>query len=798
MEETRNFRIILHLTHFFQDHRCMCKIFVKKKMKCIADLENHIQGIFGLENFYLLSNGCFIPPTEDIRILQQDDVVVAIPKSHTNLPAYTSTPLPKITSTIPLKTKCKRKRVIIEECENGEISVSNKFEEKTRSKKKKKKSKTDICKSSLEEEYVQAENNSVDSPTINEKYQTVKNGDISNPEKNYEADVQEQRDGSIKQQESNDQNISDVGFKTSEEKIQDKLDNSVKRKVLYFEKYSDLSDPTNKSEIMEDKIVEDKNTNQECPHEIDGISEEKEKNLDFRQKKLIIQKRNTDLISYVLPKKSNIVKSIVVTNSLPDKQVNLTINIPIASSDNNAATSTKDFPQEKSNTFTSNLKQTRNIVNKQVDHFKNDELKEKPLSELICPQAKEKQIENTQRESIMEHKPSRNMQMSTATSNSQISDYGNEVDPPYGSNKNTPVEKSVTEPEEILETSMTNVINSHENKLILKGTANSFCDNLQLMQNSAENNQNDKATNSTNNTSKDFPIDIDNTSIRSERSSSLSKDFSSEKLSDHTNYFETPSFITKRKRKRSHRKRKSKVSNENEHFQLNTTAESYRRVPNVIKRHLTPAIHIKFSDDEDTCTPEEHASNGKGCIEERTQKNLLPPTEETNKNFPMEEKQSLESIEIIENCDGDTTPHVPKSINGTASVIAKTKEFNEAMKAEDVPENLDALTNCNKEQITICDDSIEEMAKAAACSTPLISEDIILKSPLMRSTKPKSRDIIAFKILRLAKDYTPELSKYIIGQVRSFNEENLNIDVNVIDGVDQCKEPDGKFSVEEP
>lgn len=76
MENSQNFRITLHLTHFFQDYRSISKIFVNSKMKCIADLENHVRQIFDLEKFYFISNGHFIPSTEDIRILQQDDVVM--------------------------------------------------------------------------------------------------------------------------------------------------------------------------------------------------------------------------------------------------------------------------------------------------------------------------------------------------------------------------------------------------------------------------------------------------------------------------------------------------------------------------------------------------------------------------------------------------------------------------------------------------------------------------------------------------------------------------------------------------
>lgn len=76
MSDIKNFRITLQLSHFFQDHRSLCKVFVNSKMQCISDLQNHIQNIFNIKNFYFLSGGHYIPPSEDIRILQRDDIIL--------------------------------------------------------------------------------------------------------------------------------------------------------------------------------------------------------------------------------------------------------------------------------------------------------------------------------------------------------------------------------------------------------------------------------------------------------------------------------------------------------------------------------------------------------------------------------------------------------------------------------------------------------------------------------------------------------------------------------------------------
>ncbi|GJQ83287.1 putative coilin N-terminus [Trypoxylus dichotomus] len=755
-------------------------------MKCVIDLENHIQQIFGLENFYLISNGHYIPSTEDINILQQDDVVVAIPKSTKTLPVCTSTPLPKHTENVVLALEGKRKRKAKEQCENEEATIahSNSFEDKAQiKKKKKKKDKTDISKK-IREETIQTGCNNNDFPKIIKKCKKVETPDIVSSPNNGETSFQEKQDENKRHQKSNIQNISYQDCKSLKEKIENESDNSVKKKVLYFEKHSHSLDLKKTSEVIEDKIVEDENKNQEY-EEDDEISasstEETGNNLDFRQKKLLIQKRNRDLISYDLPKKSNIVKSILVTNGLPEKPVNVTINIPVETSNNSLPTFSEDLLQKKIKTFTDILKDNVTNTLKKIKPVKNigDELKEKPLSELLSLEKKERQIQKTQNFSILENRILVNMQLDTVASPSQVSINENVIEPHINSsNKNILKDESFIESED---KSMMNETCSDENKH--QDVLNSFIRNQ-----TKQYNENDKASVSTNNTS------FHNNNTYSERSSSASKE--KEVLSENQfNYLDTPSFITRRKRKRSHRKSKSKVSTENTDPQLNTTAESYRRVLNFATK---PSIHIKFSDDEGNCVPEGTVNNDEnhiGKLNLEDAQNSI--TAKTNKNLKIEEKQSKD-FERLENDSMDTESHIPQSVNGSVNISEKFRNINENMGPQNELESVSTSKDSSENHIIVCDDSIGEMAKAAACSTPLITEDIIMKSPFMRSTKPKNKDIVAFKILRLSKDYTPEVSKYIVGEVRSFNEENQSMDVNIIDGLDQCKEPDGKFSIEKP
>lgn len=83
--EKMEFRIVLHLSNFYHDYRRESRVFISKQFITIAELEQHIAKIFNIDNFYLSCQNYFLPPTEDIRILHEDDgvwcVVQAGPKN---------------------------------------------------------------------------------------------------------------------------------------------------------------------------------------------------------------------------------------------------------------------------------------------------------------------------------------------------------------------------------------------------------------------------------------------------------------------------------------------------------------------------------------------------------------------------------------------------------------------------------------------------------------------------------------------------------------------------------------------
>lgn len=69
------FRISVNLSQFFSDHRNRIRLFIGRDMKKIEDIEIKIKNIFGIENVYLTSQNEYLPTSEDVRILQNDEVI---------------------------------------------------------------------------------------------------------------------------------------------------------------------------------------------------------------------------------------------------------------------------------------------------------------------------------------------------------------------------------------------------------------------------------------------------------------------------------------------------------------------------------------------------------------------------------------------------------------------------------------------------------------------------------------------------------------------------------------------------
>ncbi|XP_015598450.1 uncharacterized protein LOC107269280 [Cephus cinctus] len=79
-----SFTIVVDLTKYFTDARACSRVFVDEtKVWYINHLKQHIINLFGIEEpFHLLINKIeYLPPTEDIRIINGNDVVIVVPGS---------------------------------------------------------------------------------------------------------------------------------------------------------------------------------------------------------------------------------------------------------------------------------------------------------------------------------------------------------------------------------------------------------------------------------------------------------------------------------------------------------------------------------------------------------------------------------------------------------------------------------------------------------------------------------------------------------------------------------------------
>ncbi|CAH2014253.1 unnamed protein product [Acanthoscelides obtectus] len=62
---------------------------------------------------------------------------------------------------------------------------------------------------------------------------------------------------------------------------------------------------------------------------------------------------------------------------------------------------------------------------------------------------------------------------------------------------------------------------------------------------------------------------------------------------------------------------------------------------------------------------------------------------------------------------------------------------------------------------------------------------------------PKVGNVIAFKVLKMSENYTPEVSAQITGKVVDYNPSDGSVKFDIIAGLDELKEPNGKLSIAE-
>ncbi|XP_030751482.1 uncharacterized protein LOC115878999 [Sitophilus oryzae] len=79
----------------------------------------------------------------------------------------------------------------------------------------------------------------------------------------------------------------------------------------------------------------------------------------------------------------------------------------------------------------------------------------------------------------------------------------------------------------------------------------------------------------------------------------------------------------------------------------------------------------------------------------------------------------------------------------------------------------------------------------------IFSETNIVASPMMGpNLLPKIGDIVAFRILKMTEDYTPQLSSYIMGRVEMYIADRATVYFKILRGNEELVQPSGKLSLE--
>lgn len=73
--ERENFRLTVDLSNFFNDYRRKVRIHIDEKIQTIKDIESKLSLLFELNRFYLTCENVYLPPSEDVRVLLQNEVL---------------------------------------------------------------------------------------------------------------------------------------------------------------------------------------------------------------------------------------------------------------------------------------------------------------------------------------------------------------------------------------------------------------------------------------------------------------------------------------------------------------------------------------------------------------------------------------------------------------------------------------------------------------------------------------------------------------------------------------------------
>ncbi|XP_076232637.1 uncharacterized protein LOC143178079 isoform X2 [Calliopsis andreniformis] len=159
--------------------------------------------------------------------------------------------------------------------------------------------------------------------------------------------------------------------------------------------------------------------------------------------------------------------------------------------------------------------------------------------------------------------------------------------------------------------------------------------------------------------------------------------------------------------------------------------------------------------------------------------------------------------------DTVTKPIQSKTVNGTYDKTNPPKELANLLSLGQMSEPVTFARSEIQEEIKIENSSDEELRlnmslEIIKTGIPItkqlqdgneLPEEDLEACPVM-STKPQLKDVIAFKMLKIGTDYTPQVSKFIVGEVISCCGEGRIYTFRILQGASEVQEPIGKFTVE--
>ncbi|XP_050293844.1 coilin isoform X2 [Anthonomus grandis grandis] len=736
MSETRNFRITLDLSRFFNDHRRLAKIFINNNLESIQDLQDRIHAIFGLSGFYLTTQNHFLPLSEDVRVLVNDETVCAIPCSQPEevpLSIQNTNGVKHPLETIAEEsidnsfTKRKSKKRNTEEVTSDyELPMKKKKHKTSKSEssptisEKIKKHKThrkpkiveqSVCniestkkcneiKEKFEQKVYAGNYDNLGRPIREDFVRLSRHADTpvkvfskyKKPQRNTEEYIAKNKINIVRIDIIKDSNnASDSAFEKLNERQgtrdpESPPENIVKSIVNNIEK--------NISPTLEENCKKESLNNSEKSGNLQGQQNKQELQLEASDyTKHSLDKRNTDTISNESDLNHSFMnESFENTNIRAKLSQDAGLDASSLSSMNNSLkddTSLKNSERTNYGVTTEisqNVALNASFLPSTHNSLKNAEIKNYQITQTGCGVSQDASSFSSVNNSLK----------NAESKNYQITRTGSEISQDVNGSSIYTIDSS---------TKIAESKNDHKVTRSLEGSINAGIKDLNT---SMETSPVAVEDNSYNHTNTNFKMRRNSFKTYSGIGSLLEqlKESDSVISQDSDNSLQ---FITKRKRIR-HRKRKNK---KNDSVDCNSSFEAYVPPIRPLKIDACPKLHITFDE------------------------------EESDQN--------------------------------------KTKENN---RAETKIEEVKDVIILNEEP----EDPVLE-------NKSIFSEDSILKAPMMRDTLPNIGNVIAFQFIKLSDNYSPTVSNYVVGMVLAWEEETKTVQLKILCGEQELKTPSGKLSL---